>query len=215
MAETGLIVAVVVALAVGLGIYTSLHSTRIKHYRVSLALRKLLDEQSGEIQGSWWTGKLEGHFRGRRVRFQLHESISQGETDPGFRITLSCSSPLFFEVRRKDPVLDTLFLGRKLEVGDRELDEKFRFSCGKEKAVELRWQFIQWIQRPEVKRNVQLLLLGRDVHHRELKFDDKDRSIKSLEATYGLAREKYLDISNVRAVLESMGTLAESLETST
>ena len=185
-----------------LGIYLSHITTSRKHKKLLDAFVILLDGQSAEVQGWGWTKKLEGYLRGRKVKVYLHASTHEGDTTPGFRLTLFCNSLLSFKVTKGFWHFSRV--GRKLIVGDPELDEEFQFSC----EQDISRQFTGWVHRREVRNNIQSLLYWRGAHSLELIPDDDEPNQKILQVTGGTS----LDVSNVRAALESMEALASSLE---
>ena len=184
------------------GIYLSHITTSRKHKKLLDAFVILLDGQSAEIKSRWWTTKLKGYFRGRKVKVYLHTSTSTSDPEPGLRLTLFCNSLLSFKVTKGFWHFPSV--GRKLTVGDPDLDEKFQFSC----RQDISRQFTGWVHAREVRNNIQSLLYSRGVLSLELTSDDDEPNQKILQVTGG----PFLDVSDVRAALESMEAMARSLE---
>ena len=215
-------------------------------------MRELLDERSSEIQAERFLPKkkLEGHFRGRKAGFYLNEASSWSQFFspqipwPEFQIALSCNFFFFFEVERGRGIREVIRahfdyrppLGRKLKIGDPDLDRKFRFYygsrrglsaigrlirrllrryCGpdgytRDQQVDDSLQFIEWVKRPEVRDCLQLLLAPHHAHR--LGFRIGALGDSALEVTYGPYRKKHLALAMCRTACGNLETLAQSLE---
>ncbi len=224
-----LIYAVIFGIMGGL-VILSFYTTRRKHKRLLQPLQDVVGAAADELEGSYLSEEnwLKGHFLGREVVFSI-EQASEGKPSE-FRVMVACQSPFIFGVRRKGASL----VGQRITTGDPDVDKGFEISDligGTAKSLfgkilsmpslaegaldQNRKHIVAWLLDPEVKNTVRSLFLNRGIDSLipgPFESDESRRTGSRIKATYYSYRKQNLDPNAVRAVLEEMSFLAQSLE---
>ncbi len=214
------------------------YMARQKHRRFLNPLRVHLDGDAGDLELRWFRGvqtNLTGLYRGRWVQFHLAERSGAQEynrgTPPRFQVSLATSALLFFEVQDKAHLGFLKWLKwsvapravSTLQVGDPDLDDRFLFQFRSTDSPEDEmWsrKLLEWTKQPEV-RGALHSLHSYDVRRitmtptlqRELKYETANNpEAQVLVLTFEPYRKETLDVGRVKVILETMESLARSLE---